>query len=89
MNTEQVGPISFMNPVEVLGNNEELTVESQETADSQTVVSQNNETSDPTLTNIVINEPSLGVEISDSSNDSTKTKRLRKIPCTRSKDFLW
>jgi hypothetical protein len=89
MNTEQVGPISFVNPVEELRNIEEFTTESQETVDSQTVVSQNNETSGPTLTKIVTNEPILGVEISDSSNNSTKTKRLRKTPCTRSKDFLW
>ena len=82
MNTEQVGPISFMNP-------EELMVESQEIVDSRTVVSQNNETSGPTLPKIVTNESISGVEISDSSNNFTKTKRLRKIPCTRSKDFLW
>ena len=84
-----MGPISFMNPVEVLRNNEELMVESQETVDSQTVVSKNNETSGPTLTKIVTNEPTSGVEISDNSNNSTKAKRLRKTPCTRSNDFLW
>ena len=82
-----MGPISFMNPVEVLRNNEELMVESQEIVDSRTVVSQNTETSGPTLTKIVTNESISGVEISDSSNNFTKTKRLRKTPCTRSKDI--
>jgi hypothetical protein len=42
--TEQVGPISFVNPVEALRSNEESMVESQEIVDSWTVVSQNNET---------------------------------------------
>ena len=87
--TEQLDSISFVNPVEMMGSNEEFMDESQELVDSWTVACQNNEITCPTLTKTVINEPTSGVEILHSSNNSTKSKRLRKTPCTRSKDFLW
>jgi hypothetical protein len=87
--TEQVDSISLVNPVEVMESNEEFMDESRELVDSRTVASQNNETTCPTLTKTVINEPTSGVEIFDSSDNSTKSKRLRKTPCKRSKDLLW
>jgi hypothetical protein len=68
MDIEQVCPISLMNPVEAPRSNEESMVESQEIVDSWTVVSQNNETIGPTVTN----EPTSGVEIFDSSNNFLK-----------------
>jgi len=74
-----------MNPVEVMESNEEFMDESQELVDSRTVASQNNEATCPTLTKTVINEATSRVEIFDSSNNSTK---IRKTPCTRSKDFF-
>jgi hypothetical protein len=87
--TEQVGPINFVNPVEALRCNEESMVESQEIVDPRIVISQNNETIGPALAKTVTNIPNLRVEIFDSSNNFIKIKRLRKTPCTRSKDFLW
>ena len=86
---EQVDSTGSMNPLEVKKGNKETRKEPQVIVDPCMETRQNHETRDSKLTNIVTNECIVGNDTLDGPINTSRIKRLRKTPSTRTNDFLW
>jgi len=85
--SDQEGTTNIMNTINTINiegvheGNAGLRTDPQTIVDPQIETKQNLNIRDPTLTN--------KVNTVKSPTNTTKTKRQRKTPCTRTEDFLW